>query len=243
MLEVTNLNVHYGLALAVSEVSLRVNEGELVTLLGANGAGKTSTLRSISGTVAGSEGTITLDGVAIDRMRPEQIAALGLVHVPEGRQLFGDMTVLENLELGAFVRSARKFRKERIAEALDLMPRLKGRLKQRAGSLSGGEQQMVAIARGLMASPRLLFLDEPTLGLAPLYVKSVFETIATIRESGTAILLVEQNVNLALNIADRAYVMQAGRIVMEGAASDVLKREDLTVAILGVNDGAAGAGA
>lgn len=243
MLEVTNLNVHYGLALAVSEVSLRVDEGELVTLLGANGAGKTSTLRSISGTVAGSEGTITLDGVAIDRMRPEQIAALGLVHVPEGRQLFGDMTVLENLELGAFVRSARKFRKERIAEALDLMPRLKGRLKQRAGSLSGGEQQMVAIARGLMASPRLLFLDEPTLGLAPLYVKSVFETIETIRATGTAILLVEQNVNLALSIADRAYVMQAGRIVMEGAASDVLKREDLTVAILGVSDEAAAAGA
>lgn len=243
MLEVTNLNVHYGLALAVSEVSLRVDEGELVTLLGANGAGKTSTLRSISGTVVGSEGTITLDGVPIDRMRPEQIAALGLVHVPEGRQLFGDMTVLENLELGAFVPSARKFRKERIAEALDLMPRLKGRLKQQAGSLSGGEQQMVAIARGLMASPRLLFLDEPTLGLAPLYVKSVFETIETIRASGTAILLVEQNVNLALNIADRAYVMQAGRIVMEGAASDVLKREDLTVAILGVSDGASGTGA
>lgn len=242
MLEVKNLSVHYGLALAVSDVSLDVREGELVTLLGANGAGKTSILRSISGAVSGSEGKITLDGESIEKLRPEQIAARGLVHVPEGRQLFGDMTVLENLELGAFVPSARRHTKERIAESLELMPRLKGRLKQRAGSLSGGEQQMVAIARGLMASPRLLILDEPTLGLAPLYVKSVFETIQVIRETGTAILLVEQNVNLALKIADRAYVMQAGRMVMEGPASEVLQRPDLTLAILGVDDEKAPAG-
>lgn len=233
MLEVTDLNVHYGLAHVVSDVNLRVGEGELVTLLGANGAGKTSVLRSISGVIAGSTGEFTLDGQRIDGMRAERIAALGLVHVPEGRQLFGDMTVLENLELGGFVPSARKERKTRIAEAIELMPRIKDRLKQRAGSLSGGEQQMVAIARGLVAAPRLLFLDEPTLGLAPLYVKSVFETIATIRASGTAILLVEQNVNLALNMADRAYVMQAGTVVMEGKASEVLKRKDLTAAILG----------
>ena len=236
MLEVENLNVHYGLALAVSDVSLNVKDGELVSLLGANRAGKTSTLRSISGAVAGSDGRITLDGESIEKLRPDQIADRGLVHVPEGRQLFGDMTVLENLELGAYVASARRHTKERIAEALDLMPKLKERLKQRAGSLSGGEQQMVAIARGLMASPRLLLLDEPTLGLAPLYVKSVFETIQTIRETGTAILLVEQNVNLALKMADRAYIMQAGRLVMEGPASEVLQRSDLALAILGVGD-------
>src|SRR5690606_20044525 len=162
----------------------------------------------------GSKGTILLDGSPIQGMRPEKIAALGVVHVPEGRQLFSDMTVLENLELGAFIPSARKNQKERISEALDLMPQLRTRLKQRAGSLSGGEQQMVAIGRGLMASPRLLILDEPTLGLAPLFVKSVFETIEIIRKSGTAILLVEQNVTMALGIADRAYVMQAGSIVI-----------------------------
>ncbi len=235
MLEVTNLNVHYGLAHVVTDVSLRVGEGELVTLLGANGAGKTSVLRSISGVVAGSTGTVTFDGQRIDGMRPERIAALGLIHVPEGRQLFGDMTVLENLELGGFIPSARKMRKERIDEAVDLMPRLKDRLRQRAGSLSGGEQQMVAIARGLVASPRLLLLDEPTLGLAPLYVKSVFETIETIRATGRAILLVEQNVNLALKMADRAYVMQAGSMMMDGKASDVLNRKDLTAAILGAD--------
>jgi branched-chain amino acid transport system ATP-binding protein len=233
LLEVEHLSVTYGLARAVDDVSLTVGEGELVALVGANGAGKTSTLLGISGVLTGVRGSVSLDGQRLDRRPPQAVAAAGIVHVPEGRQLFPDMSVLENLELGAFVKAARPQRKQRLADALDLMPRLKGRLAQRAGSLSGGEQQMVAIARGLMASPRVLILDEPTLGLAPLYVRSVFETIETIRARGTAILLVEQNVNYALKVANRGYVMQTGRVIMEGPAAELLRRKDLTEAVLG----------
>ncbi len=234
MLEVRHLSVNYGLARAVDDVSLTVGEGELVALVGANGAGKTSTLLGISGVLPGARGEVRLEGQRLDNRPPQAIAAAGIVHVPEGRQLFPDMTVLENIELGAYVRSARVDRRRRLVEALELMPRLRDRLGQRAGSLSGGEQQMVAIARGLMASPRVLILDEPTLGLAPLYVKSVFETIETIRTRGTAILLVEQNVNYALKVANRGYVMQTGKVIMEGSAADLLRRDDLTEAVLGV---------
>jgi branched-chain amino acid transport system ATP-binding protein len=233
LLEVRNLSVTYGLARAVDDVSLTVADGELVALVGANGAGKTSTLLGISGVLPGAKGVVTLDGKRLDNRPPQAIAAAGIVHVPEGRQLFGDMSVLENLELGAFVKSARLQRRRRLAEALEMMPRLRGRLNQRAGSLSGGEQQMVAIARGLMAAPRVLILDEPTLGLAPLYVRTVFETIEAIRSRGTAILLVEQNVNYALKVANRGYVMQTGRVIMEGPAAELLRREDLTEAVLG----------
>jgi branched-chain amino acid transport system ATP-binding protein len=234
LLEVRHLSVNYGLARAVDDVSLTVGEGELVALVGANGAGKTSTLLGISGVLPGARGEVRLEGQRLDNRPPQAIAAAGIVHVPEGRQLFPDMTVLENIELGAYVRSARADRRQRLVEALELMPRLRDRLGQRAGSLSGGEQQMVAIARGLMASPRVLILDEPTLGLAPLYVKSVFETIETIRTRGTAILLVEQNVNYALKVANRGYVMQTGKVIMEGSAADLLRRDDLTEAVLGV---------
>jgi branched-chain amino acid transport system ATP-binding protein len=234
LLEVRHLSVNYGLARAVDDVSLTVGEGELVALVGANGAGKTSTLLGISGVLPGARGEVRLEGQRLDNRPPQAIAAAGIVHVPEGRQLFPDMTVLENIELGAYVRSARVDRRRRLVEALELMPRLRDRLGQRAGSLSGGEQQMVAIARGLMASPRVLILDEPTLGLAPLYVKSVFETIETIRTRGTAILLVEQNVNYALKVANRGYVMQTGKVIMEGSAADLLRRDDLTEAVLGV---------
>jgi branched-chain amino acid transport system ATP-binding protein len=233
LLEVEELSVKYGLVLAVDRVSLRVDEGELVALVGANGAGKTSTLLGISGVLDGCTGTVVLDGVRLDTRPPQEVAAAGVVHVPEGRQLFPEMTVQENLDLGAFLPVARRRRRTSLSEALELMPQLRDRLGQRAESLSGGEQQMVAIARGLMASPRLLILDEPTLGLAPLYVKAVFETIEAIRERGTAILLVEQNVNHALRIANRAYVMQAGELVMSGSAKEVLNDTALTGAILG----------
>ena len=233
LLEVEDLTVRYGLVLAVDRVSLRVDEGELVALVGANGAGKTSTLLGISGVLDGCTGKVVLDGARLDRLPPQQVAAAGVVHVPEGRQLFPEMTVRENLDLGAFLPAARRRRQQSLSEALELMPQLRGRLGQRAESLSGGEQQMVAIARGLMASPRLLILDEPTLGLAPLYVKAVFDTIEAIRSRGTAILLVEQNVNHALRIANRAYVMQVGEVVMSGPAAEVLKDTALTAAILG----------
>lgn len=234
MLEISGLCVNYGVVSAVRDVDLRVGDRELVALVGANGAGKSSTLRAVSGAVGIRAGTIVFDGERIDRMTPDLIAGRGLVHVPEGRQLFGDMTVRENLELGAYLPRARRRRHESMGEVLDLLPRLKERLGQRAGSLSGGEQQMVAIGRGLMARPRFLIMDEPSLGLAPIYVNNLFETIVAIRATETPILLVEQNVHRALELSNRGYVMQTGSIVMSGPSGELLRSQDLAAAYLGI---------
>lgn len=234
MLEVTNLHVNYGAIRALHGVSLRVERGEIVTLIGSNGAGKTTTLRAISGLVR-SEGEITYEGRNIRGMEPHDIVRLGLVQSPEGRGIFSNMTVEENLSLGAFARPARD-RKAIAADharSLELFPRLKERLRQNAGTLSGGEQQMLAMARALMASPRLLLLDEPSLGLAPQVVQLIFKIIREINAAGTTILLVEQNAHMALRVAHRAYVLEVGRISMEGSAADLARSDEVRKAYLG----------
>jgi branched-chain amino acid transport system ATP-binding protein len=223
MLELRDVHVHYGNIRSLQGVSLRVAEGELVALIGSNGAGKTTTLRAISGLLRPSPGAITFEGAEIQRASTDRIVALGISHCPEGRRIFGSLTVRENLVLGAVSRS------DHAAIAVDeemvfsLFPLLKERLRQAGGTLSGGEQQMLAIGRALMSRPRLLLLDEPSLGLAPLMVERIFETIAELKRQGRTILLVEQNVHHALDVADRAYVMETGRITLEGPA-DVLRR-------------------
>jgi branched-chain amino acid transport system ATP-binding protein len=224
MLELRDVHVQYGNIRSLQGVSLRVAEGELIALIGSNGAGKTTTLRTISGLLRPSPGTITFEGNEIHRATTDRIVGLGISHCPEGRRIFGSLTVRENLVLGAVSRS------DQVAIAADqemvfeLFPLLKERLRQAGGTLSGGEQQMLAIGRALMSRPRLLLLDEPSLGLAPLMVERIFETIAVLKRQGRTILLVEQNVHHALDVADRAYVMETGRITLEGPA-DVLRRD------------------
>ena len=226
MLELTDVHVRYGSIRALQGVSLRVEAGELVALIGSNGAGKSTTLRTISGLLRPSEGQITFEGSDISAAATDRIVALGISHCPEGRRIFGGLTVLENLRLGAVSRS----RADAAAVTSDLemvfelFPLLKERLGQAGGTLSGGEQQMLAIGRALMSRPRLLLLDEPSLGLAPQMVERIFETIAELKRQGRTILLVEQNVHQALDVADRAYVMETGRITLDGAA-DVLRRD------------------
>ena len=224
MLELRDVHVQYGNIRSLQGVSLRVGEGELVALIGSNGAGKTTTLRTISGLLRPSPGSITFEGAAIDHASTDRIVALGISHCPEGRRIFGGLTVRENLILGAVSRSDPAAIAVDAAIVFDLFPLLKERLRQAGGTLSGGEQQMLAIGRALMSRPRLLLLDEPSLGLAPLMVERIFETIAELKRQGRTILLVEQNVHHALDIADRAYVMEAGRITLDGPA-DVLRRD------------------
>jgi branched-chain amino acid transport system ATP-binding protein len=224
MLELTDVHVQYGNIRSLQGVSMRVAEGELVALIGSNGAGKTTTLRTISGLLRPSPGTITFEGNEIHRAPTDRIVALGISHCPEGRRIFGGLTVRENLVLGAVSRSDRVAIAADEAMVFELFPLLKERLRQAGGTLSGGEQQMLAIGRALMSRPRLLLLDEPSLGLAPLMVERIFETIAELKRQGRTILLVEQNVHHALDVADRAYVMETGRITLEGAA-DVLRRD------------------
>ena len=234
MLHVQHLAVFYGDVQALWDVSLQVNEEEIVTLLGANGAGKTTTLHTISGLLRPRQGSISFQGQALHRESPQDIVEAGLIHIAEGRELFPYMTVLENLELGAFPKRARRLRRHSLAYVMDLFPRLRERQQQVAGTLSGGEQQMLAIGRGLMARPRLLMLDEPSLGLAPLVVAELFACIRRIHAEQVTILLVEQNVHQALDIADRAYVLENGRTVRTGTAAELLADDAIQAAYLGL---------
>jgi branched-chain amino acid transport system ATP-binding protein len=223
VLELTDVHVRYGNIRSLQGVSLRVAQGELVALIGSNGAGKTTTLRTISGLLRASPGSITFEGAEIGRASTDRIVALGISQCPEGRRIFGRLTVRENLVLGAVAQSDRAAVAAEMEAVFALFPLLKERLGQAGGTLSGGEQQMLAIGRALMSRPRLLLLDEPSLGLAPLMVERIFETIAELKRQGRTILLVEQNVHHALDVADRAYVMETGRITLEGPAA-VLRR-------------------
>jgi len=241
MLEVRNLCVNYGAIKALHSVNLRVGAGEIVTLIGCNGAGKSTTLRAISGVVRAAEGEILFEGKPIHRMPPHEIVRLGIAQSPEGRGIFPNMTVSENLELGAFARprsERAQIEKDR-ERALMLFPRLRERLTQSAGTLSGGEQQMLAMARALLAKPRLLLLDEPSLGLAPQVVQTIFKIIREINQAGatggaTTVLLVEQNAHMALQVANRAYVLEVGRVVREGDAKELAASDEVRKAYLGV---------
>jgi len=233
VLEINNLSVNYGGIQALLDVSLYVNEGEIVTLIGANGAGKTTTLRTISRLVSPRSGQIIYNGKNVTSLRPDQIVQSGIAHSPEGRRVLARQTVLDNLELGAFLRSDRWAIKADIEKQFQIFPRLGERRDQLAGTLSGGEQQMLAIARAVMSRPRLLLLDEPSLGLAPQIVREIFKTIVSLNQSGVTILLVEQNATLALKHANRGYVMESGAIAIEGQASDLLMDERVRQAYLG----------
>jgi branched-chain amino acid transport system ATP-binding protein len=230
MLEVEGLNAGYGHVEVLWDVDLSVGEGEVVALVGSNGAGKSTLLRALSGMIRPTGGDARLDGRSLVGLRPEQVVDLGIAHVPEGRRLFPGLTVRENLLVGAYSRRGRAD----IDRALELFPRLRERLDQLAGSMSGGEQQMCALARGLMSSPRLLMIDELSLGLAPNLVETILDRLADIRNDGTALLLVEQDVDAALRVADRGYVLENGRIVASGASGDLLSDERVREAYLGV---------
>ncbi|MFO0986386.1 MAG: ABC transporter ATP-binding protein [Alphaproteobacteria bacterium] len=235
MLKVRGLRVRYGQREAVHGLDLDVRAGEIVTLVGSNGAGKTTTLKAISGVLRASAGTVEFEGRRIDGLPPHAIIERGIAHVPEGRLLFKDMTVLEHLELGAIraPRSATAYR-DRVQRAFDLFPKLEERKDQRAGTMSGGEQQMLAIARGLMSAPKLLMLDEPSLGLAPIVVDTLADAIRSLHAAGIVILLVEQRVDMALRLADRGYVVETGRIVLDDRAGALLENPRVKEAYLGV---------
>lgn len=233
MLEVRDLHVYYGGIHAVQGVSLDVQEGSITALIGANGAGKTTVLRAISGLVRAREGRIRFSGSEISAVGADRIVSMGISQVPEGRRIFPEMTVLENLELGAYRRKDRAGIRKDLARVFDLFPRLAERKGQQAGTLSGGEQQMLAIGRGLMAAPRVLLLDEPSMGLAPLLVREIFEVIREINSSGVSILVVEQNARKALAISDNAYVMESGRVVLSGPAAKIAAHDAVRRAYLG----------
>ena len=233
LLDVRSLEVRYGGIVALRGIDLRVEEGEIVALLGANGAGKTTTLRAISGLLPIRSGEVLFDGESLRRRAPDAIARLGLGHVPEGRRIFTRMTVRENLDLGGFAIASRSEAAARIDEVLAIFPRLRERIGQRAGTLSGGEQQMLAIARALIARPRLLLLDEPSLGLAPLVVKQIFEVLRDIHSRGTTIVLVEQNARAALALADRGYVLRNGEIARDDTAAALARDPAVVAAYLG----------
>ena len=236
MLRIKNLHAYYGRIKALDNVSLHVRPGEIVCLIGANGAGKTTILNTISGLVPCAQGDIYLKESNINGAPPEKVVAAGISQVPEGRQIFGPLTVLENLELGAYLRFKKKEKKsiERDLEwVFELFPRLQERMKQIAGTLSGGEQQMLAIGRALMARPKLLLLDEPSMGLAPLVVRDIMNTVSALRDRGVTILMVEQNARASLKISDRGYVLETGRIVLQGNSDDLLNDNDVKRAYLG----------
>jgi branched-chain amino acid transport system ATP-binding protein len=234
MLEVQDLDTAYGEVTILRGVSLTVAKGESVSVIGANGAGKSTLLRAISGLLRPRRGTILFDGRRIDSLQPYEIAGLGIAHVPEGRRVLPEMTVEENLELGAYLPGPKAQRRQSLAWIYTIFPRLADRRRQRAGTLSGGEQQMLAVGRGLMLRPRLLMLDEPSLGLAPLVVDATFQKIAEVRREGIGILLVEQNVQRALGLADRAYVLEGGRVVLQGPSQQILEDPHVKVAYLGL---------
>ena len=233
LLELNDVHAYYGNIRALKGVSLTVVRGEIVTLIGSNGAGKTTTLRTVLGTVRPLRGTVTFGGKRIDKVPTHRIARLGIAQSPEGRRIFARMTVLENLELGAFARADREAIPQDLERVLALFPRLRDRLGQKGGTLSGGEQQMLAMGRALMARPEMLLLDEPSMGLSPILVETIFDIIRNINQLGTTILLVEQNARMALRVAHRGYVIQTGRIVLEDAASALLRSDVVRKAYLG----------
>ena len=231
MLEIKDLYVNYGAVHALNGVSMTVKDGEIVSLIGANGAGKTTTLRTITGLEKAASGSITFDGHDLRKIEPSKIITLKLAHVPEGRHIFPQMTVEENLEMGAFTDQADMART--MADVYERFPRLKERKRQLAGTLSGGEQQMLAVGRALMGKPKMILMDEPSMGLSPIFVNEIFDIIREVSESGTTVLLVEQNAKKALSIADRAYVLETGSITMDGKAEDLLNDEAVQKAYLG----------
>ena len=233
MLKVENLSVHYGMIQAVRDVSFEVNEGEVVSLIGANGAGKTTILRTISGLVRPSAGKIEFLGKEIQKVPAQKIVAAGLSQVPEGRHIFPGLTVLENLEMGAFLKKNREENQANLKKVFSRFPRLEERKNQDAATLSGGEQQMLAMGRALMSTPKLLLLDEPSMGLAPIFIQEIFDIIQDIQKQGTTVLLIEQNANKALSIADRGYVLETGKIVLSGTGQELLASDEVRKAYLG----------
>lgn len=233
MLKIENLNIKYGAIHAVKGIDLEVKQGEIVTLIGANGAGKTSILKALSGLVKASEGMITYEGHSLNKMSAQDIMKLGISHVPEGRRIFSGMSVLENLELGAYQRKDKDGIKQDLESIYQRFPILKDRSKQNAATLSGGEQQMLAMGRAMMSKPKLLLLDEPSMGLAPILVREIFSIIEDIKKQGVTVLLVEQNARMALSVADRAYVLETGKVVMSGTGKELAESEDIQKAYLG----------
>lgn len=233
MLKIENLSVSYGMIEAIKGISFEVNDGEIVTLIGSNGAGKTTTMHAISGLIKAKSGSITLDGEELTKVPANKIVGLGLAQVPEGRRVFAQQTVEENLILGAYLRKDKDGIQKDLENVYELFPRLKERMKQPAGTLSGGEQQMLAMARALMAKPKIMLMDEPSMGLSPLLVKEIFRIIKDINAQGTTVLLVEQNAKMALGIADRAYVLETGKIILEGTGEELAASEQVRKAYLG----------
>ncbi|MBQ1326849.1 MAG: ABC transporter ATP-binding protein [Eubacterium sp.] len=233
LLKVENLQVNYGVIPALKGISFTVNQGEVVALIGANGAGKTTTLHTVTGLVEKKGGTVTFDGKDITKVPAHKLVKLGIAHVPEGRRVFPELTVYQNLLLGAYTRRNSKEKKDTLEEIYERFPRLKERLNQFAGTLSGGEQQMLAMGRALMSKPKMILMDEPSMGLSPIFVNEIFDIIESVSKAGTTVLLVEQNANKALAIADRAYVLETGAITMEGKASDLLVDDRIRKAYLG----------
>ncbi|MBQ1545571.1 MAG: ABC transporter ATP-binding protein [Clostridia bacterium] len=233
LLEVNDLAVNYGVIKAVKGISFHVNEGEVIALIGANGAGKTTTLQTISGMLEPAGGSIVFDGTDITKMPGHKLVSMGIAHVPEGRRVFAELTVYKNLMLGAFSRKDHAGVQQSLEEIYRRFPRLEERKNQVAGTLSGGEQQMLATARALMSAPRLILMDEPSMGLSPLFVAEIFDIIQSINETGTTVLLVEQNAKKALEIADRAYVLETGTIAMDGDAKDIMNDDRIRKAYLG----------
>jgi len=234
MLKIEKLNFAYGDLKVLWDVDLEVHEGEIVTVVGANGAGKSTTLKNISRLVKPSSGSLSFLGQDLTRLQPHEVVEQGLIQVPEGRHIFPEMSVLENLRMGSYIKATRADRQKNIEWVFELFPRLKEREKQLGGTMSGGEQQMLAIARGLMANPKLMLLDEPSLGLSPLLVKNIFDIITGINKEGVTILLVEQNVYQSLRISHRAYVMETGRVVLTGKGDELLNNEHVKKAFLGL---------
>lgn len=233
LLKVTDLQVYYGVIQALKGISFEVNEGEIIALIGANGAGKTTTLHTVTGLLPAKSGSIEFAGKELTKTPPHKIVSMGMAHVPEGRRIFQELTVFQNLKLGAYSRKDKKEIAENLSKVFARFPRLEERKNQIAGTLSGGEQQMLAMGRALMSNPKIILLDEPSMGLSPLFVSEIFDIIKEINKSGTTVLLVEQNAKKALSIADRAYVLETGSIAMEGNAHDMLNNDDIKKAYLG----------
>ena len=233
MLEVNDLKVYYGMIQAIKGVSFHVNEGEVIALIGANGAGKTTVLHTISGLLSPKEGTVTFEGKDIVKIPGHKIVSMGMAHVPEGRRVFAQLSVLQNLKMGAYTRKDKAEIDATLKTVFQRFPRLEERQNQLAGTLSGGEQQMLAMGRALMSHPKIILMDEPSMGLSPIFVNEIFDIIQEVSKSGTTVLLVEQNAKKALSIADRAYVLETGKIVLEGKASDLLNDDSIKKAYLG----------
>lgn len=233
MLEVNDIQVYYGMIQAIKGVSFHVNEGEVIALIGANGAGKTTILHTVSGLLAPKSGTVLFEGKDITKVAGHKIVSMGMAHVPEGRRVFAQLSVLQNLKLGAYTRKDKEEIQQTLKTVFERFPRLEERQNQLAGTLSGGEQQMLAMGRALMSHPKIILMDEPSMGLSPIFVNEIFDIIQEVSKSGTTVLLVEQNAKKALSIADRAYVLETGNIVLEGKASDLLENDAIKKAYLG----------